>query len=420
MIGIGDAPIFAPVVEARVQNVDEESNPDLSMQGFEPELEPSAPMLLGSRVHENRHSHATRVKAYQGMEAPFCLASMLANEDPSVALRIFLLDNSGSTSAADGHVLHSDGLGRLQSVSATRWEEICATALDQARWNATAGVRSEFILLNPPCPEKPQEGRDFAVVDPKAGRADVQVEVLRRLLAQNGPRGTTPLTMRLQQLQQRLANEVKDGRRVLLCIVTDGLPTSLQDIRSSEHDKSAFVNQLRSFTSSFNAFVVIRLATDDEDTVDYYNRIDEELELPLDILDDLKGEAEEVHACGNGWFAYTPLVHRIREGGTLEKLFDLLDERALTTPEIAKFMELLFRGPDEAPFSRNAQELLNKAKMINATSMPVYDARLDRTMPPVNIKLLEKALGQSSLQRLRATPARLMRSLICGKNLPRE
>lgn len=29
--------------------------------------------------------------------------------------------------------------------------------------------------------------------------------------------------------------------------------------------------------------------------VKYYNRIDEELELPLDILDDLTGEAKELH-----------------------------------------------------------------------------------------------------------------------------
>lgn len=30
--------------------------------------------------------------------------------------------------------------------------------------------------------------------------------------------------------------------------------------------------------------------------------------------DDLNGEAKELHAIGNGWFAYTPLLHRIREG----------------------------------------------------------------------------------------------------------
>jgi len=395
---------------AKVANSEEQSNPDITM----PE-----PMLLGAHGPKSNSQHVRRVKAYQGMDTPFHLADMLAHEDPSVALRVFLLDNSGSTSKSDGHILQQDILGRLHAAPSTRWEEICATALDQAKWNATAGVRSEFILLNPPCPDNPQQGRDFAVVDPKAGSADAQVDVLRRILVQNGPRGTTPLTLRLQQLQQRLKNEVKDGRRVLLSIVTDGLPTSPSSGATYESDRVAFVNQLRSFTTSFNAFVVIRLATDDEDAVNYYNRIDEELELPLDILDDLRGEAEEVYSCGNGWFAYTPLIHRIREGGTSEKLFDLLDERALTTSEISKFMEFLFRGPDDFPFPRDGKALLQRAKTINARSMPVYDARLNQTRPPLNMKILEQALGQSPYQRLKAAPARLLRSLICSK-LPRE
>jgi len=258
------------------------------------------------------------------------------------------------------------------------------------------------------------------VVDPRAGNADAQVEVLRNILRQNGPRGTTPLAFRLQQLQLRLRRELKDSRRIMLSIVTDGLPTAPNCSKSLERDRDAFVNELRSFTASFNAFVVIRLATDEEDAVAYYNRIDEELELPLDILDDLQGEAEEVYSCGNGWFAYTPLIHRIREGGTLEKLFDLLDERALQPSEISKFMELLFRGPDDAPFPRKPSELLKLAKQINSKSPYVYDSRLDRLAPPLNIKSLERALGLSAFQRLKAAPAMLMRRLACAKIVPRD
>merc|ERR1712151_1215293 len=117
---------------------------------------------------------------------------------------------------------------------------------------------------------------------------------------------------------------------------------------------------LRSFAATFNSFIVIRLATDEDSTVNYYNQIDGELELPLDILDDLKGEAIEVYDSGNGWFAYTPLIHRIREGGTMERLFDLLDERPLMPNEIANFLELLFRAPGDAPFPRKPQELYEK------------------------------------------------------------
>merc|ERR1719414_1702193 len=125
----------------------------------------------------------------------------------------------------------------------------------------------------------------------------------------------------------------------MLSIVTDGLPTCTTSGVSTHHDRLAFIQELRHFTQTFNSFVVIRLCTDDEDIVDFYNKIDEEVELPLDILDDIQGEAKEVFDSGNGWLTYSPLIHRVREGGTTNKLFDLLDERALDVAEIAVFAQ---------------------------------------------------------------------------------
>lgn len=125
------------------------------------------------------------------------------------------------------------------------------------------------------------------------------------------------------------------GQQAVLTIATDGRPT--------DGDLAAAMRPL----AELPVWVVVRLCTDDDDVVEYWNNIDDELELDLDVLDDLAGEAAEVTEF-NPWIVYPEALHRLREFGIQDKLFDLLDERALSPAETAEFIGKVLGG-DELP-----------------------------------------------------------------------
>ena len=70
-------------------------------------------------------------------------------------------------------------------------------------------------------------------------------------------------------------------------------------------------------------WVVIRLCTNEKKVTEFYNQIDEVLEFNLEVLDDYLDEAKEVHK-HNKWLNYALPMHRCRELGYHDRLFDLL------------------------------------------------------------------------------------------------
>lgn len=127
--------------------------------------------------------------------------------------------------------------------------------------------------------------------------------------------------------------------QVAVILATDGLPTDEQGYGGDEITEE-FINSLRAL-EGLPVWMVIRLCTDEENVTEFYNNLDGKLELSLEVLDDFLGECAEVQK-KNPWLNYALPMHRCRELGYHDRLFDLIDERALTKGELREFCSLLF------------------------------------------------------------------------------
>jgi len=170
-----------------------------------------------------------------------------------------------------------------------------------------------------------------------------EIQTVHKVMNKARPGGGTPLTQHIKDIHssvkaisQSLASE---GKRVAIIIATDGLPTDEQG-RGGKFENQNFVEALR-LLEGLPVWLVIRLCTDEEDVVNFYNELDDQLELSMDVLDDFVGEAHEIFE-HNKWLNYTLPLHRCREMGFHDRTFDMLDERALTKGELRDFFAILF------------------------------------------------------------------------------
>lgn len=366
------------------------------------------PTELGRSLLRSPGHQRSTVESLGSLGVPPGLAKLLLEEDAAIAQRIFLLDNSGSTAHPDGCVMVQMPNGTMKKEKTTRWEEIKHMSLDQARWNLKLGTPCEFVLLNPAARgEQLEEDIDFVRIEATGEEEgdEAQVAKLSAMLQAASPKGATPLTERLRKIYTRVAPEARQlarlGQKLVLVIVTDGLPTNAPTHCPTRAAQKELARELRRISQDLPVHLVVRLCTNEDDVVEFYNSIDEEMELQLEVIDDIESEAMEIYKSRNRWLVYSPLVHRIREGGTFMKLFDLLDERALLPMEICVFCQLLLRRTeDDPPLPSDPAEFLKAVHFLAGQHPWVYDALRRRMSPPVLVDEVESALMPSALKRV--------------------
>lgn len=309
---------------------------------------PTAPPSRYDAVPESEHVYEQLLQ--QGFSRG--LARALINSKDAFAMRFWIVDNSGSMLANDGHRLvdatpshRRDYKARFvvpsfYTVNCSRWEEIRETVLYHVRLAELMKAPTRFRLLNPRTGMPPV----FSIADnAQPTHSPVTSEQAKNFLYRIQPGGGTPLTRHIQEIRQEVVTMLPQleatGRRVAVVIATDGLPTSSRG-GSAYEAQDDFLRALKSL-EGLPVWIVIRLCTDEHQVTDFYNRLDSQLEFSVEVLDDYCGEAEEVQSL-NPWLNYGLPLHRAREMGSNERLLDLLDERPLSSSEVASFCRFLF------------------------------------------------------------------------------
>jgi hypothetical protein len=192
------------------------------------------------------------------------------------------------------------------------------------------------------------------------------LRALRKTL-DSGPSGGTPLCLHIREITQQIqiaAARLRAANQVAcITICTDGV--------CSDGDLIQAMKPLERLP----CWIVIKLCTDDDQIVQYWNNVDGKLELDMDVLDDYESEGKEVMA-ENPWLVYGIQMHRLREWGfKLLKELDMMDERILSPNQMLNVICLLY---DKKPSDFNSVqgdplEFKRDLKRLIGTIPPAFD-----------------------------------------------
>jgi hypothetical protein len=264
---------------------------------------------------------------------------------------------------------------------------------------------TQFILLN----SSSEDNNEMGVAEMGNDFVDEELLSLRNTLNSTTPSGVTPLTRHLQHVYRivssMLPSLIREGQRVVVVLATDGVPTNELG-RTGQFVDSDFERALQRL-QQLPVWLVVRLCTNDDAVVQYYQSLDDRLEWNLEVLDDFVDEAKEVYRY-NPWLNYALPLHRCREWGFPNRLLDLLDEKSLTLEEMREFLQLLFGCetrfedlPDPALDWKKFEVCVSR--MVDREECP-WNPIKKKATPWIDVGQLERCYGPHNFQWLPFLP----------------
>lgn len=270
-----------------------------------------------------------------------------------IPMRFFIVDDSGSMSTNDGRKIVRSGPEKAKMVPCTRWSELTDALNFHIELAEVAKAPTEFRLLN---------GADPVLV----GMGDDQGEgaAFAKEVIGEDPAGQTPLCAHIRcviRAINAMAPTLRaNGQKAAVIICTDG--------ESSDGPVAEAMRPLQNLP----VWVVIRLATDEPTIVKYWDEIDKELELEMDVLDDLVQDAKQV-VSHNPWLRYGDEMHRMREFGASFKELDFVDEGPLASEHCKSLIQNVLGGPNLPHPDVDLASFLSAVRRASEKQQKIFD-----------------------------------------------
>jgi hypothetical protein len=360
-----------------------------------------ATQVRASAALSNSGDVEQKFKAEQGTNAraaalmeefdfPLGLAQQVVASAQSFPTRFWIVDDSGSMASGDGKMLSQSASGAKSIVGATRWQEILADMAVAAAVSHEAGARTEFHPLN--------GGRPLTI----QGNDKGDVAKVIKDLADLEPRGLTPLAAATNRITAKIVPMapalMMKNQRVCVVIATDGTPTD------------------NGFQEALGRLQALPVCTDEDSVIDYYNDLDAAMEAPMEVLDDLLGEAHDVCKL-NRWLTYGQPMQTARFGMQL-RLFDDIDERALTPGQVKKFCELLLGCPPLPEPDLDRQAFLDAINTALAAQPQIFDPISKKMTPWIKTEFLEPHFDAQSMNPIKAAAAKVRLAIPASPPFP--